>query len=44
VYTYRRHVGLDDLDWAEDGVWGTLQRVVGERGLGVYEFYKVCEE
>ncbi|KAK0304557.1 alpha 1,2 mannosyltransferase [Friedmanniomyces endolithicus] len=44
VYTYRRHVGLDDLDWAEDGVWGTLQRVVGERGLGVYGFYKVCEE
>ncbi|KAK0911232.1 alpha 1,2 mannosyltransferase [Friedmanniomyces endolithicus] len=44
VYTYRRHVGLDDLDWGEDGVWGTLQRVVGERGLGVYEAYKVCDD
>ncbi|TKA70236.1 hypothetical protein B0A55_06875 [Friedmanniomyces simplex] len=42
LYTYRRHVGLDDLDWGEDGIWGTLQRVVGRRGLNVYEVYENC--
>ncbi|KAK3070824.1 alpha 1,2 mannosyltransferase, partial [Teratosphaeriaceae sp. CCFEE 6253] len=41
-YMYRRHVGLDDLDWAEDGVWGTLQKVVGGRGLSVYGISQEC--
>ncbi|KAK4909696.1 hypothetical protein LTR28_000144, partial [Elasticomyces elasticus] len=36
VWRYRNHVGLDDLDFAEDGVWTTLRRVVGRRGLGVW--------
>lgn len=39
---YSRHIGLDDLDFGDDGVWPTLQRVVGRRGLIVYEASKVC--
>jgi len=42
LYTNRWHVGLDDLDWAEDGVWGTLERVVGRRGLSVYLVSEDC--
>lgn len=33
VHTERNHIGLDDLDFAEDGVMGTLDRVIGRRGL-----------
>ena len=42
LWRYERHVGLDDLDFAEDGVWPTLRRVVGRRGLVVYEVEKIC--
>ncbi|KAK3638444.1 alpha 1,2 mannosyltransferase [Elasticomyces elasticus] len=42
AHTYRRHIGLDDLDWGEDGIWGTLQRVVGMRGLSVYHVDQEC--
>ncbi|RYC66027.1 hypothetical protein CHU98_g139 [Xylaria longipes] len=33
VWRHRKHLNLDDLDWAEDGVWNTLKRVIGRRGL-----------
>ncbi|KAK4992066.1 alpha 1,2 mannosyltransferase [Elasticomyces elasticus] len=42
VWRYRNHVGLDDLDFAEDGVWTTLRRVVGRRGLGVWRVRRRC--
>lgn len=42
VWRTRRHLNLDDLDWAEDGVWGTLKRVVGRRGLAVWRVTKSC--
>ena len=36
-WTHRRHIGLDDLDFGDDGVWPTLERVIGWRGLSVWE-------
>jgi hypothetical protein len=42
LWEHRRHVGLDDLDFGDDGVWPTLQRVVGRRGLAVWQVSKQC--
>lgn len=44
VWSYRRHLNLDDMDFAEDGVWKTLDRVVGDRGLVVWRVQKHCGE
>ncbi|KAL2426500.1 GPI mannosyltransferase 4 [Exophiala dermatitidis] len=40
--TYRKHVNLDDMDFADDGVMPTLERVVGRRGLGIWRVDKDC--
>ena len=37
-----RHIGLDDLDFAEDGVWSTLNRVIGRRGLRAWRIRRAC--
>lgn len=42
VWTYTAHVGLDDLDFPGEGVRGTLERVVGRRGLTVWSVRKRC--
>lgn len=42
VWRYRRHLNLDDMDFGDDGVWNTLQRVVTRRGLGVWRATKNC--
>lgn len=42
LWRYRRHVGLDDLDFGDDGVWPTLQRVIGRRGLAVWKAERKC--
>ncbi|KAK0711361.1 glycosyltransferase family 22 protein [Lasiosphaeris hirsuta] len=42
VWRYRRHLNLDDLDFGEDGVWDTLARVVGRRGLAIWRVTKSC--
>ncbi|KAK3053857.1 alpha 1,2 mannosyltransferase [Extremus antarcticus] len=42
VWRTSRHVGLDDLDFAGEGVWKTLRRVVGRRGLAVWVINKKC--
>jgi len=42
VWRYRRHLNLDDLDFGDDGVWPTLKRVVGRRGLAVWRVTKNC--
>ncbi|OQV05120.1 hypothetical protein CLAIMM_09910 isoform 3 [Cladophialophora immunda] len=39
---FRRHLNLDDLDFGDDGVWPTLERVVGRRGLGVWRVDRLC--
>lgn len=42
MWQYRKHIGLDDLDFGEDGVKSTLQRVVGRRGLIIWQVSKNC--
>lgn len=42
VWVYRRHLNLDDLDFGDDGVWPTLKRVIGRRGLGVWRVTRDC--
>jgi phosphatidylinositol glycan class Z len=42
VWRYRQHLNLDDLDFADDGIWATLSRVVGRRGLVVWRVTKSC--
>jgi phosphatidylinositol glycan class Z len=45
LWTYSRHLNLDDLDFGDDGVWATLRRVVGRRGLRVWSVKrKECED
>jgi len=44
VWRYRRHLNLDDLDFGDDGVWPTLKRVVGRRGLAVWRVTKDCAD
>ena len=42
IWRYGRHLNLDDLDIGEDGVWATLGRVVGRRGLVIWKVRRVC--
>jgi hypothetical protein len=42
LWHYKRHIGLDDLDFGDDGVWPTLQRVIGRRGLTVWQAERKC--
>ena len=44
AWKYRRHLNLDDLDFGDDGVWPTLKRVVGRRGLAVWRVTKNCAD
>jgi phosphatidylinositol glycan class Z len=43
-YVYHKHVNLDDLDFADDGVFGTLGRVLGRAGLGIWRVRRDCKE
>jgi phosphatidylinositol glycan class Z len=42
VWNYRQHLNLDDMDFENDGVWKTLSRVVGGRGLVIWRVSKNC--
>ena len=42
VWRYKQHLNLDDLDFGDDGVWNTIARVVGRRGLGAWRVTKNC--
>ncbi|KAH7074793.1 Alg9-like mannosyltransferase family-domain-containing protein [Paraphoma chrysanthemicola] len=42
VWSYRRHLNLDDMDFADDGFWKTMGRVVGDRGLVVWRVTRNC--
>lgn len=44
VWRYTKHVGLDDLDVPREGVWGSLTRVIGRRGLSVWRVRRRCDE
>ncbi|PHH85170.1 hypothetical protein CDD83_797 [Cordyceps sp. RAO-2017] len=43
VWRYRRHLNLDDMDFGDDGVWNTLSRVIGRRGLIAWRVTKSCQ-
>ncbi|GAT30598.1 mannosyltransferase [Aspergillus luchuensis] len=36
LWTWRKHLNLDDLDFGTDGIFPTLNRVIGRRGLSVW--------
>ncbi|KAF3907291.1 hypothetical protein ABW21_db0200797 [Orbilia brochopaga] len=40
VWSYSRHLNMDDMDFGDDGVLPTLTRVVGRRGIAIYEVVK----
>ena len=42
AWRYGKHVNMDDIEFGEDGVWGTLQRVVGRRGLVIWKVTGAC--
>lgn len=42
VFSYANHLNLDDLDFGDDGVFPTLTRVIGRRGLGVWVVERAC--
>ena len=42
VWRHWNHLNLDDLDFGEDGVWNTLSRVIGRRGLVAWRVTKSC--
>jgi phosphatidylinositol glycan class Z len=42
VWRYRNHLNLDDLEFGDDGVWNTLSRVIGRRGLVAWRITKSC--
>ena len=42
-WRYSQHLNLDDLDFGDDGVVPTLKRVVGRRGLVLYEVQVMCK-
>ena len=42
AWSYRRHLNLDDMDFADDGIWKTLGRVIGDRGLVVWKVQRGC--
>ena len=43
LWSYRRHLNLDDLDFGGDGVWATVKRVVGRRGLMAWTIRRNCD-
>ena len=42
TWEYRQHLNLDDMDFGDDGVWATLSRVVGRRGLSTWQVTRNC--
>ena len=43
-WRYRRHLNLDDIEFGRDGLVPTLRRVVGRRGLVVWQVSRRCRE
>lgn len=42
VWRYENHINMDDIDFGDDGVLGTLNRVVGRRGIVVWNVTGNC--
>ncbi|KAI4226095.1 MAG: hypothetical protein L6R36_003449 [Xanthoria steineri] len=43
LWTTGNHLNLDDLDFEADGIVGTLERVVGRRGLVIWKVSRIPE-
>ena len=43
LWTTGSHLNLDDLDFEADGIVGTLERVVGRRGLVIWKVSRIPE-
>lgn len=41
-WRYTRHLNLDDIDFANDGIWGSIKRVLGRGGLVLWHVQKRC--
>jgi len=42
IWTYRKHLNMDDIDPLEEGFLGTWHRIVGRRGLGIWKITRTC--
>lgn len=42
VARYPQHVNLDDIDFEKYGIRGTIERVVGQMGLGLWYLERAC--
>lgn len=42
IWGYDQHLNLDDLEFGEDGVWNTLERLIGRRGIIAWRVTKGC--
>lgn len=40
----KNHLNLDDLDIEQAGIWETLGRLLGRRGLIIWKIRRICEE
>lgn len=40
--SFNTHLNLDDMDFPTDGIIATITRVIGRRGLGVFNVHKHC--
>ncbi len=40
--SFNTHLNLDDMDFPIDGIIATITRVIGRRGLGVFNVHKHC--
>jgi len=43
IWSYKNHLNMDDIDPLEEGLQGTLKRVVGRRGLNIWKIHKDCK-
>ena len=43
LWRWDKHLNLDDMDFAEDGVLSTLRRVIGRRGLVIWSVERICD-
>ncbi len=42
VWKTKQHLNLDDIDFDQDGIRGSIARVVGRRGLVIWKISRLC--
>ena len=43
MWRHERHLNLDDLDIGREGIWHTVKRVWGRRGLVIWKVWRRCK-